>query len=306
VKHKEGTGVRPDLQAGMGGVIGNVSSEMQEGEEMSISDLLGAMMQSGMAPSSSRRLQSALGGGGGGGGLLESLGGLLGGQQRGGGLRESLSSAPAGSGGGLGGMLGDILNQAGQATGGKQNLALGGLGALVGSLLGGGGKSVGGAVGGGVMALLGAMAFKALQGSGQGTGKVPLGLLEPQTDADRQELDQHAELVLNAMINAAKADGQIDEEEINRIVGKLQEVGADADDQRYVLTQMQKPLETEKLISAVRGRPELAAQIYAASLMAIEVDTSAEKAYLGKLASGLGLSPEVTRSIEKMVGLQPA
>jgi uncharacterized membrane protein YebE (DUF533 family) len=106
-----------------------------------------------------------------------------------------------------------------------ENLALGGLGALVGSLLGGGGKSVGGAVGGGVMALLGAMAFKALQGSGQATGKVPLGLLEPQTDADRQELGQHAELVLNAMINAAKADGQIDEQEINRIVGKLQEMG---------------------------------------------------------------------------------
>ena len=51
---------------------------------MGISDLLGAMMQSGMAPSSNQRLQNALGGGG--GGLLESLGGLLGGQQSSGGL----------------------------------------------------------------------------------------------------------------------------------------------------------------------------------------------------------------------------
>jgi len=129
--------------------------------------------------------------------------------------------------------------------------------------------------------------------------------LEPQTQADQQELEQHTELVLEAMINAAKADGQIDEKEIQRIVGKLQEVGADAEDQRYVLTQMQKPLENGKLISATRGQPELAAQIYAASLMAIEVDTSAEKAYLEKLASGLGLTSEVTRRIEQMVGLQP-
>lgn len=60
---------------------------------MSISELLGAMMQSGMAPSSNQRLQNALGGGS--GGLLESLGGTL----------------------------GDVLNQAGQAAGGKQNLA---------------------------------------------------------------------------------------------------------------------------------------------------------------------------------------
>ena len=155
------------------------------------------------------------------------------------------------------------------------------------------------------MALLGAMAFKALQGSGQSTGQVPLGLLEPQTEADQRELEHHTELVLKAMINAAKADGQIDEEEIERIVGKLQELEADAEDQRYVLTQMQKPLETEKLISAVKGQPELAAQIYAASLMAIEVDTPAERAYLGKLASGLNLTPEVTRRIEQMVGLQP-
>jgi len=129
--------------------------------------------------------------------------------------------------------------------------------------------------------------------------------LEPQTQADQQELEQHTELVLEAMINAAKADGQIDEKEIQRIVGKQQEVGPDAEDQRYVLTQMQKPLETGKLISATRGQPELAAQIYAASLMAIEVDTSAEKAYLEKLASGLGLTSEVTRRIEQMVGLQP-
>ncbi|MFO7554317.1 MAG: hypothetical protein R6W88_03865 [Desulfobacterales bacterium] len=44
---------------------------------MSISDLLGAMMQSGMTPSSNQRLENAFGGGS--GGLLESLGGLLGG-----------------------------------------------------------------------------------------------------------------------------------------------------------------------------------------------------------------------------------
>jgi len=143
-------------------------------------------------------------------------------------------------------------------------------------------------------------------GGGKSTGQVPLRLLEPRTDADRRELERNTELVLRAMINAAKADGAIDEREIQRIVGKTQERGADEEDQRYVLTQMQTPLETESLISAAKGRPELAAEIYAASLMAIEVDTSAEKAYLEKLASGLGLTPEVTRRIDEMVGLPPA
>ena len=274
---------------------------------MNIGDLLGAMMQSGMAPSSNQRLENALGGGS--GGLLESLGGLLGGQRSGGGMGDVLSGmlgGGGGGGGGLGGMLGEVLNQAGQAAGGKQNLALGGLGALVGSLLGGGGKSLGGALGGGLMALLGAMAFKALQGSGQSAGRVPLGLVEPQSEAEREELENRSELVLKAMINAAKADGEIDEGEAHRIVGKLQEAGADAEGQRYVLDLMRRPMETQALIKAAGGHPNLAAELYAASLMAIEVDTSAEKAYLGKLAFGLGLTPEVTGRIEQMVGLQPA
>jgi uncharacterized membrane protein YebE (DUF533 family) len=277
---------------------------------MNISDLLGAVLQSGMSPSSNDRLRNAFGGGGG-GGLLESLGSMLGGKQSaqpgpsgGGGLGDVLSSMLGGGGGGLGGILGNVLGEAGRAVGGNQNLALGGLGALAGALLGGGAKSMGGALGGGLMALLGAMAFNALRGSGQGSGKVPLGLAEPQTEAERQELENRSELVLKAMINAAKADGKIDENEAQRIVGKLQEEGADAESQRYVLALMRSPMETETLIAAAQGHPNLSAELYAASLMAIEVDTPAEKAYLANLASGLRLAPAVTARIDEMVGLK--
>lgn len=266
---------------------------------MNISDLLGAMMQSGMTPSSNDRMRNSLGGGS----MLESLAGMLGGSS-GGALGEALSGMLGGGGQG-GGLLGNVLSEAGRAVGGNQNLALGGLGALVGALLGGGGKSLGGAFGGGVMALLGAMAFQALKGGGDRKPQVPLGLLEPQTDAERNELERQSELILKAMINAAKADGQIDEGEMRRIVGKLQEIGVDSEAQHYVMTQMQKPMETEKLIAAAQGRPELAAQMYGASLLAIEVDTPAEKKYLDQLAAGLGLDSKVVQRIQELVGLQP-
>jgi uncharacterized membrane protein YebE (DUF533 family) len=275
---------------------------------MNISDLLGAVMQSGMSPSSGDRMKNALGGGGGGGGgLLESLSGMLGGQtQQGGGLGSLLSQALGGGAGsgGLGGILGNVLNDAGNAVGGKQNLALGGLGALAGALLGGGGKSLGGALGGGVMALLGAMAYQALKGGGSQEPDVPLGLMEPRSEAERLELEQNSELVLKAMINAAKADGQIDKGEIQRIVGKLKETGMDPDAQQYVMAEMQKKMDTPALVAAAKGRPTLAAQIYGASLLAIEVDTPAEKKYLDELAVGMGLDPEVAQRIKGMVGLQ--
>lgn len=46
---------------------------------MNISDLLGAVLQSGMAPSSNERMRNALGGSS--GNQLESLGGMLGGSR---------------------------------------------------------------------------------------------------------------------------------------------------------------------------------------------------------------------------------
>ena len=207
-------------------------------------------------------------------------------------------------GGALGGALGDILQQAGNAVGGTNNLAIGGLGALAGALLGGGRRSLGGALGGGVMAMLGVMAFQALKNRAGQQARVPLGLVAPQTAAQKAELEQNSGLVLRAMINAAKSDGRIDEEEITRLVGKVQESGADSEAVQFLQAEMAKPMETEELIEAARGKPELAAELYAASLLAIEVDTPAEKQYLAGLASGLGLESAVTRSLQTAVGLQ--
>jgi uncharacterized membrane protein YebE (DUF533 family) len=280
---------------------------------MNMQDLLGSLAQSGMSRSSGARLRSSLGGGG----LLDSLSGMLGGTSGGssqsGGLPGGLGGMLGGAGGrttqggAMGGALGNILNEAGRMVGGNQNLAIGGLGALAGALMGsrrGLGGALRGGLGGGVMALLGVMAFQALKARAGQSARVPLGLASPQTEAEQAELERNSELVLRAMINAAKADGQIDEEEIRRILGKVQESGADQEAREFLMAEMRKPMETENLVSAARGKPELAAQLYGASLLAIEVDTPAEKEYLDKLAAALGLEPEVTQRIHQTVGLQ--
>ncbi|NLC70261.1 MAG: tellurite resistance TerB family protein [Desulfuromonadaceae bacterium] len=272
---------------------------------MEIGKLLEAMLQSGKAPSSQDRMRNALG--------VEQMSGGPGGmpaESAGGGLTDWLSGmlgggTAAGAPGRGEGMLGDILGDVGRAVGGQKNLAMGGLGALLGALLGGGGKSVGGAMGGGLMALLGTMAYQALKKSGQ-QAKAPLGLVKPQTNREADELERQSELVLRAMINATKADGRIDEKEIDRMMAKLEEFGTDDQGQRYMMTQMQKPMETEELVTEVRGKPELAAEIYAASLLSIEVDTAAEREYLDHLAARLGLPSQVTQNIENLVGLQQA
>jgi len=223
-----------------------------------------------------------------------------------GGIGEALSGMLGGAGGaGIGGMLQDVLGDAGKALGGENNLAIGGLGALAGALLGGGGSSVKGALGGGIMAVLGAMAYSAFKGAGEkpGAQEIPVGLRQPETREDEEELEKGAELILKAMINAAKADGQIDNAEIERIVGKLESSGAGSEARDFVINEMNKPMDLNNIIASARGNPHLAAQVYAASLLAIEVDTPAERQYMQQLAQGLGLPQEVIANLEKTVGL---
>ncbi|MDD4242577.1 MAG: tellurite resistance TerB family protein [Smithellaceae bacterium] len=296
---------------------------------MNISELLGAVVQSGLSPSSGDRLKNSLGGGNvldslsammgrssgpSGGAAGDLLSGVPGGGKSGGGsigemlsgaLRGGQSGGAAGGAGSIGDLLSGLLGDAGKAVGGNKNLAIGSLGALIGSLMGGGKKSLGGAVGGGLVALLGALAFNALKGSGQAKTQVPVGLLEPQTDAEVKELEQNSELILRAMINAIKADGRIDQNEIDRLTGKVEEIGLDEDGRRYLQEQLRGPMETETLVALARGQAELAAQMYAASLLAIEVDTPAEKSYLEDFAAKLGLNAQVTERIGRLVGLQP-
>ena len=78
--------------------------------------------------------------------------------------------------------------------------------------------------------------------------------------------------------------------------------GIGQDGVNYVLQKLQGPMETAKIVQACRGRPELAAQVYSASLMAIDVDTQAEKKYLDTLAKALGLPSDFTTDLQEMTG----
>lgn len=261
-------------------------------------DLLGQLLGSGMAPSSGRRAQHAVSAEGPLGGLLGSLGGAAG---RGG---------AAGAGGGLLGSLAGIASQAlGSAKQGvEQNnpLAIGGLGALAGAVLGGSN----GALTGGGLALLGSLAYAALnpkKAEEQPTlaeieRNAPLELRGARTPAEEAALEQNANILLLAMINAAKADGQVSPQEFQHIAGKLKEAGAEEDGMAYLLGELQKPLDMAGMTAQVRT-PELAAEVYAASLLAIEVDTEAERAYLRELAAALPLPPEAVPRLHQALGV---
>ena len=267
-------------------------------------DILGTLLESQVSGRTGDKLKRTLSQAEQAGGLEQLLGQFMGDAPSGGGsagglagmLGQMLGGGRGGSSGGLAGMLGQMLG--GGKSGGGLNM--GGLEALAGQLLGGG-KASSRDLGGGLMALLGSLAMGALTKGGQPPKKVPVGLRVPETPEEEQELESAAQVILMAMINAAKADGRIDPEEAERIVGKLDEIGASQEVRDFVFKEMAGPLELEPMIRAARGNPELAAQVYAASLLAVDVDTAAENRYLDELQKALGLSPQVAEYIEQQI-----
>lgn len=55
--------------------------------------------------------------------------------------------------------------------------------------------------------------------------------------------------------------------------------------------------------SSTPRNQQRAAEVYAASLLAIEVDTDAERQYLQQLAQATGLNPTVVQYINQTMGL---
>jgi uncharacterized membrane protein YebE (DUF533 family) len=258
--------------------------------------LLGELVANTSTPSAGGRLNAALSQGAGAG----SLGSLFGG-------------GGAGGGGGLGDLLGQLVGGAQRAAGTARTevesnnpVAVGGLGALAGAILGGGK----GAVGGGLMAVLGSLAVSALQNAAQSaaaaktTAPAPTAapVLPAALPATQEDAQATAHLILRAMISAAKADGQIDSQEMNKIIGKLSEAGSDPAGQQFVVQEMSKPSDIQGLAADAKT-PELAVQVYAASLFAIEVDSPAEQFYLSSLAQALHLTPETVAKIHSALGL---
>jgi len=219
-----------------------------------------------------------------------------------GGLGALAASVLAGRGrGGMGGGLGG-----GMMGGG------GGLGGLGGGMMGGGGMR--GAVGAGGLALLGMLAMKALRNSNASpqqaaaTGFGGGGAAASEDDGmppEQAVSEETAHLVLRAMIDAAKADGRVDATERQRIIAKAQEGGADPEAAAFLERELARPADPDALAAEAARDPVVAAQVYGASVLAIQVDTDEEREYLRALAAKLGLQPAVVGQLHAALGAPP-
>ncbi len=106
--------------------------------------------------------------------------------------------------------------------------------------------------------------------------------------------------LIRAMIAAAKADGHIDATEQERIFDQINRLDFTADEKAFLLEELGRPLDIDAIVR-LGTSPELAAEIYTASILAVDVDTPAERAYLDMLAARLQLAPRLIQQIHMAV-----
>lgn len=205
-----------------------------------------------------------------------------------------------------------LLEKQGGAT--KPGNPSGGLGGLLsgagGGLLGGGAlglllgskkarKYGGKALTYGGLAALGVLAYKAY-GNWQANQRGAAA--EPQT-LDRlppAQAEQHSQAVLRALVAAAKSDGHIDERERALIEGEFTRLDSDRELQHWLHAELNKPLDPAEVARAAQT-PEMAAEMYLASVMMVDQENFMERAYLDELARQLRLDPGLRQALEVQV-----
>jgi uncharacterized membrane protein YebE (DUF533 family) len=108
-------------------------------------------------------------------------------------------------------------------------------------------------------------------------------------------------LLIQAMVAAAAADGLIDADERETILARARDAGIDTDTQRFLEAELDAPKSLAAIVA--QSRPEIAADLYAASCVAISLDTEAERIYLDTLALRLNLDPAARQAVHAQLGL---
>lgn len=220
--------------------------------------------------------------------------------------QKGAGGASSGLGGALGGLLGGAGGK-GKSGGSDLGAMLKGAGggAALAMLLGNKRvRKVGGkvAVYGG-LAALGVIAYKAYGNWQAQQAGAPQA--EPQT-LDRlpaPQVEQHSHAILKALVAAAKADGHVDARERQLIEEELGKLANDRELQQWLHDELNKPLDPADVARAA-STPEMAAEMYIASVLMVDEEHFMERAYLEELARQLGLAPALKAELEAQVRLE--
>jgi uncharacterized membrane protein YebE (DUF533 family) len=111
------------------------------------------------------------------------------------------------------------------------------------------------------------------------------------------QLEDHSRAMLKAIIAAAKSDGHLDERERGAVEAELQRLQAEPATRRWVEGELRCPVDAAE-VAAASTSPQMASEIYLASVLVVDEATPTERAYLDELAKQLELPPGLKAELE--------
>lgn len=205
-----------------------------------------------------------------------------------------------GLGTGAGGALSDVLKSTLgglNSDHGKGALMGGALGLLLGSKrarkLGGNVLAYGG------MAALGAVAYRAYADWQRGrTGQPTADVTAPQSARlSATESETRSRAVLKALVAAAKSDGHIEDRERELIEVEIASIDNDPELRAWLDQELRRPLDPTDVARAATS-PELAAEMYLASVLVADDQSPMERMYLDELARQLNIDAGLKAQLE--------
>ncbi|MCP5144862.1 MAG: DUF533 domain-containing protein [Gammaproteobacteria bacterium] len=121
----------------------------------------------------------------------------------------------------------------------------------------------------------------------------------------RDERDERAEVLLRALLTAAKADGHIDKDEQARIDIALNDMTLDEDILHFLKAELKRPFDIDAVVAAAADALT-ALEIYVASVVVIDDANDVERDYLARLAALLRLPSSIIDGLPDLPDLASA
>lgn len=104
--------------------------------------------------------------------------------------------------------------------------------------------------------------------------------------------------LIQAMVAAAHADGNLDSDEEKAILDRLRDVELAQEEKMFLLEELHHPRTIPELTQGIED-VRLKQALYAVAASAVIIDTESERRWFDELGQALGMSPEVCQFIEE-------
>ncbi len=122
----------------------------------------------------------------------------------------------------------------------------------------------------------------------------------PINELGEAEANERSQILLKAMIAAAKADGHINKKEVAAIDQQIEKLGLTGDVADLMQSEIAKPLDVKEIAELAKDNSGIAAEIYLVSAVVTDKENSMEREYLDTLARTMKLPDSLVEQLQKV------